>query len=50
MELSMALKFYINVAKELKLIVRKFCGVVPTFLEVIGEKMLGRNLWPPHSE
>lgn len=50
MELGMALKFYINVAKELKLIVRKFCGVVPTFLEVTGEKMLGRNFWPPHSE
>ena len=50
MELGMALKFYINVAKGLKLIVRKFCGVIPTFLEVAGEKMLGRNFWHPHSE
>ena len=37
----MALKFYINVAKGLKLKVRKFCGLSPAFVEVTGEKLVG---------
>ena len=37
----MALKFKANVAKELKLKVRKFLGLIPTFVEVTGEKLVG---------
>ena len=37
----MALKFYTSVAKELKLKVRKFWGLIPTFVEVTGEKLVG---------
>ena len=33
----MALKFYIIMAKTLKLIVKNFCGLIPTFLEITGE-------------
>ena len=32
------LKFYNSVAKGLKLKVRKFWGLVPTFVEVVGKK------------
>ena len=49
----MALKFYINMAKRLKLIVKNFCGLIPTFLEVTGEKLVGALLAqppPPHPE
>ena len=35
------LKFYTSVAKGLKLKVRKFWGLIPTFLEVTGEKLVG---------
>ena len=35
------LKFYTSVAKGLKLKVRKFLGLIPTFLEVTGEKLVG---------
>ena len=38
--LDLALKFYINVAKGFKLKVRKFLGLIPTFLEVTGEKLV----------
>ena len=37
----MALKFYTCVAKGLKLKVRKFCRLIPTFVEVTGEKLVG---------
>ena len=37
----MALKFYTSVAKLLKLNFRKFLGIIPAFVEVIGEKMVG---------
>ena len=37
----MALKFYISMVKELKLKVRKFSGLIPTFVEVTGEKLVG---------
>ena len=43
----MALKFYINMAKRLKLIVKNFCGLIPTFLEVTGEKLVGALLAQP---
>ena len=39
--LSISLKFYSNVAKELKLKVRKFWELIPTFIEVTGEKLVG---------
>ena len=35
--LGMALTFYISVVKELKLKVRQFWGLIPTFPEVTGE-------------
>ena len=37
----MNLKFYTSVAKTLKVKVRKFWGLFPTFLEVTGEKLVG---------
>ena len=37
------LKFYASVAKGLKLNVRKVLGVIPTFAEVRGEKLVGRG-------
>ena len=39
--LGMTLKFYISVAKGVKLKVRKFLGVIPTFVEVTWEKLIG---------
>ena len=36
--LGMALKFYTSVAKGLKLKIRKFWGLIPTFVGVTGEK------------
>ena len=38
--LGIALKFYTSVAKGLKLKVRKFWGLVPTFAEVSEEKLV----------
>ena len=35
------LKFYISVAKGLKLKVKKFSGLILTFVEVTGEKLVG---------
>ena len=43
------LKFYTSVAKGLKLEVRKFWGLIPTFVEVTGEKLIGGTFWPPPS-
>ena len=34
--LGMALKFYTSVGKLFKLKVRKFCGLIPTFVEFTG--------------
>ena len=42
----MNLKFYTSVAKGLKLKVRKFWGLISTFVEVIGEKLVG-VVFPP---
>ena len=36
--LDMTLKFSISVAKQLKLKVNNFLGLIPTFVEVTGEK------------
>ena len=39
----MTLKFYTSVAKGLKLKVRKSRGLIPVFVEVTGEKLVGRG-------
>ena len=41
--LCIVLKFYISVTKELKVKVEvtKFSGLIPTFVEVTGEKLVG---------
>ena len=41
------LNFYFSVAKELKLTVRRFWGLIPTFVEVTGKKLVGDILAPP---
>ena len=46
----MALKFYIGVAKGLKLKVGKFWGLTPTFVEVTGEKPVVGLFASPHPE
>ena len=45
--LGMNLKFYISVVKGSKLKVRKFYGLIPTFVEVTGEKVVRGPFWPP---
>ena len=45
--LGMNLKFYTIVVKGLKLKVRNFYGLVPTFVEVTGEKLVGGAFLPP---
>ena len=35
------LKFCSNMGKALKLKVRKFCGLIPTFVEVTGKNLVG---------
>ena len=44
--LGMALKFYTSVAKGLKVKVRKFLGLIPTFVEVTEEKLNGVKATP----
>ena len=44
---GMNLKFYTSVAKGLKLKVKKFSGLVPTFVEVTGGKLVGGGLFIP---
>ena len=39
--LGMALTFYSSVAKGLKLNVRKLWGLIHTFVEIKGEKLVG---------
>ena len=43
--LGMTLKFYTSVSKELKLKVRKFWWLIPTFVEVTGKKMVKDPFW-----
>ena len=38
-------EFYTSVAKGLKLKVRKFLGLIPTFAEMTGEKLVGGGLF-----
>ena len=45
--LGMTLKFYTNVAKGLKIKVRKLLGLFPTFEEVTGENRIGEPFYPP---
>ena len=47
--LGMTLKFYTSVAKGLKLKVRKLWGLIPTFVEFTGEKLVG-GVFLPHPE
>ena len=37
----MVLNFYTRVAKTSKLKVKRFLGLIPTFVEVTGEKLVG---------
>ena len=49
--LGMTFKLYTSVAKGLKLKVRKFLGLIPTFSEVTGEQLIGDgslSLAPAH--
>ena len=41
------LKFYTSVAKELKLKVRRFWGLIRTFVEITGEKLVRGGLFGP---
>ena len=45
--LGTSLKFYKSLSKGLKLQVRKFRGLTPTFIEVTGEKLVGGPFCPP---
>ena len=40
-------KFYTSLSKALKLKVRKFWSLIPTFVEVTGEKLVERPFWCP---
>ena len=44
---GMNLNFYTSVAKHLKLKVRKFWALIPTFVEVTGEKLVGEGAFCP---
>ena len=46
--LGVVLKFYTSVAKELKLKARKSWGLIPTFVEVAAEKLVGGHFYQPH--
>ena len=37
-------------AKGLKLKVRKFLGLISTFVETTSEKLIGQPFWPHHPE
>ena len=43
----MALKFYTSMGKGLKLKIRKLWGLIPTFVEVTGEKLERVAFLPP---
>ena len=44
------LTFYSSVEKGLKLKVEKYWGLIPTFVEVTEEKLVGWFFWPPQPE
>ena len=41
------MKFYTSLSKGSKLKVRKFLGLIPTFVEVTGEKLVREDLFAP---
>ena len=43
------LKFYTSMVKELMLKVRKFWGLIPTFVEVSEENLVGGGIFVPPS-
>ena len=45
----MTLKFYTSVEKGLNLKVKRFCGLIPMFVELTGEKLVrgGGGFAPP---
>ena len=43
---GIAMKFCTRVAKAIKLKVKKFWGLVPSFVEVIGKKLIGGTFLP----
>ena len=45
--LGMTLKYYTSVGKGLKLKVRKFWALIPTSVEVTGQKLVGRGRFCP---
>ena len=45
--LGTSLKFYTSVGIKLKIKVRKFWRLIPTFVEVTGEKLVGGRLFAP---
>ena len=45
--LGIALKFHTSAAKGLKLKVIVFCKLIPEFVKVTGEKLVGELLVPP---
>ena len=47
LSLGIALKFHTNVARGLKLKVRNCWGLIPTFVDALGEKMAGSFCSPP---
>ena len=49
-DLAMNLKFHASVAKGLKLKVRKFWRLMPSLVEVTGEKLKKDNFCPPHPD
>ena len=46
--LGIALKFYTSVAKELKLKLTKFCGLITRFVDNTGEKLVGGPFCTPY--
>ena len=48
--LGVNLKFYTSVAKGLKLKIGKFWGLVPTFVEVTGKKLVEGVFFSTHAE
>ena len=44
--LGMGLRSYTSVAKGLKVKPRKVLGLIPTFVEVTGKKLVGGPFWP----
>ena len=50
MTLGTNFKFYTSMAKGLKLKVRKFLGLISTFVKTTSEKLIGQPFWPHHHE